>query len=104
MEHGNPVRQIQEKRHHLMNLEEKLQGRFVNRLERKKHQLAIYVERLEGLSPLKKLNQGYAFLTDAQKKPVKSVKKRNIGEQLTVSVVDGDLKVTVDEIESKVRK
>ena len=52
----------------------------------------------------KKLNQGYAFLTDAQKKPVKSVKKRNIGEQLTVSVVDGDLKVTVDEIVSKVRK
>ena len=104
VEHGNPVRQIQEKRHRLMNLEEKLQDRFVNRLERKKHQLAIYVERLEGLSPLKKLNQGYAFLTDAQKKPVKSVKKRNIGEQLTVSVVDGDLKVTVDEIESKVRK
>ena len=68
--------QILEKRHRVLDMEDKLEYLMEKRLQQKKHQLAICIEQLKGLSPLNKLSQGYAFLTDDEEKPVKETKKR----------------------------
>lgn len=69
-----------------------------SKLQIKKHQLAIMIERLKGISPLEKLSQGYAFLEqniDGRSVAVKSIKQVQEGEQLSVYVADGRIQAVV---------
>ncbi len=103
LEYANPLSQLQQKRQRLMDIEDKLERGISGKLERKKYRLAILAERLEGMSPLKKLSQGYAFLTDEQRKPIKSVKKVKKGQKLLISVTDGDIVATADDTQERSR-
>ena len=103
LERGNPKNQILEKRHRVMDMEEKLERLMEKRLQQKKHQLAIYIEQLKGLSPLNKLSQGYAFLTDEKEQPVKSIEKVKKGQSLKISVTDGDILARVEETKKQKR-
>lgn len=104
IEQGNPKNRIQEKRHRILDIEDKLERLMEKRLQQKKYQLAVYAEQLKGLSPLRKLSQGYAFLTDEKEKPVKSVKKVKEGQLLKISVTDGDILARVEETQKQTRK
>lgn len=104
IERGNPKNQIQEKRHRVLDIEDKLERLMEKRLQQRKYQLAVYAEQLKGLSPLRKLSQGYAFLTDEKEKPVKSVKKVKEGQLLKISVTDGDILARVEETKKQTRK
>ena len=42
-------------------------------LQQKRHQFALYVEKMKGLSPLEKLNQGYAYVEDKKGRPVRQI-------------------------------
>ena len=69
-----------------------------SKLQIKKHQLAIMIEKLKGISPLEKLSQGYAFLEQEQKGTsvaVKSVTQIQMGERLSVYVADGRIQAEV---------
>jgi len=103
LEYANPISQLQQKRQRLMDIEDKLERGISGKLDRKKYHLAILSERLEGMSPLKKLSQGYAFLTDEQSRPIKSVKKVEKGQKLMVSVTDGEIFATVDDTQERLR-
>ena len=103
LEHANPLSQLEQKRQRLMDIEDRLERGMIGKMERKKYRLALLAERLEGMSPLKKLSQGYAFLTDEKKRPVKSVKKVKKGQKLTVSVTDGEIFATVDDTQEHSR-
>ena len=103
LERGNPKNQILEKRHRIMDMEEKLEHLMEKRLQQKKHQLAIYIEQLKGLSPLNKLSRGYAFLTDEKERPVKSIEKLKEGQLLKISVTDGDILARVEETKKQKR-
>ena len=104
LEHASPLSQLQQKRQRLLDIEERLERNMDSHLERKKHRLAIYIERLEGNSPLKKLGQGYAYLRNGENAAVKSVNQVAVGEKLVVSVKDGDILATVDQIQSQKRE
>ena len=103
LERGNPKNQILEKRHRIMDMDEKLEHLMEKRLQQKKHQLAIYIEQLKGLSPLNKLSRGYAFLTDEKERPVKSIEKLKEGQLLKISVTDGDILARVEETKKQKR-
>lgn len=75
--------------------EEKLRIAMENRLLEKKHRMKIYIERLRGLSPLDKLQQGYAYVADAQGRTVTEVSQVQPGDALSVYVTDGRIRVTV---------
>ena len=62
----SPSNQLQDKRTYCMKLEDKLEFLMKRQLTDRKHQLAIYIEKLKGLSPLDKLGQGYAFVENGQ--------------------------------------
>lgn len=57
----------------------------------------MYIERLEGLSPLKKLNQGYSFVADGNGKAVSSIKDVRPDDNLTIHVTDGEIMAKVEE-------
>lgn len=63
----------------------------------KRHRLQMLIERMKGLSPLTKLNQGYARTEDVSGKAVTSVSDVKAGSLLRVYVRDGRIDAEVKE-------
>ena len=62
---------------------------FTQKLQEERHRLKIYLERFEGLSPLRKLNQGYAYISDDNGRNVSSVSQVSPGDSIEIAVTDG---------------
>jgi len=60
--HASPRYKLNEKQQYAADLTDKLRQGILRKLEERKHQVQLYAERLEGCSPLKKLQQGYGFI------------------------------------------
>lgn len=103
LSHQSPAFQIQQNRQYIHDMEEKLTYQMKQVLLKKKHLLAIYIEKMKGLSPLDKLSQGYAFVADESGSSVKSIKDVKQGETLTIAVVDGDIQAVVEQVSKKKR-
>lgn len=97
LKHVSPIYQIQQKRQHLIDYEEKIGTIMFNIVKEKRHTLAIYIEKLNGLSPILKLNKGYAFISDRENNIINSVEKVNIEDLINVSMLDGDIIARVEE-------
>lgn len=69
------------------------------KLEKAVAELLIKTERLEALSPLKKLTQGYGYIQSQSGSRVDSVEKTGIGELIDISLMDGKIKSRVESIE-----
>lgn len=91
----SPAGRIREKKMRLMQDEEKLQERMEGLLQRKRHELAIYIERMKGLSPLEKLNSGYSYVADEKGKNIRSVTQVQPGQRLDIIVRDGSIQAEV---------
>ena len=91
----SPMSRIREKRMLALNLEEQLQQTMKKQIMAGRHRLAIYIEKLKGLSPLDKLNQGYAYVSDEAGKTVTDVNKISVGDKLSVYVKNGRLEACV---------
>ena len=96
--HQSPAFQIQQNRQYASDLEDKLNGLMKQVLERKKHQLALYIEKMKGLSPLETLSKGYSFVTDEEGKAVKTVQTVNKGDAVSIAVKDGEIHAVVESV------
>lgn len=94
----SPENQIREKRMYLLTTEEKLIRRMEQLLQKKRHTLQLYIERMKGLSPLEKLNQGFAYV-EKEGRTVKSVGQVRPQDLLTVHVRDGRIRARVERTE-----
>jgi len=91
----SPVNQIQTKKMYLADYESKLQDIMNSKLNDRKHRLEIYAEKLSGLSPLNKISKGYAFVTDNNRKPVKTIKQVKKDDEISLIVKDGKIDAKV---------
>ncbi|MBR5579641.1 MAG: exodeoxyribonuclease VII large subunit [Lachnospiraceae bacterium] len=96
----SPESRIREKRFLCIRLEEMLQEQMRKVIEAKKYHLSIRMERLEGLSPIQKLQQGYAYVSDNKGKNIRSISQISIGEELEIFVRDGKIKARAEDISS----
>lgn len=96
--YASPAYQLKQKRQYLMDAEQKLTQQITGILREKRHKLEVYIARLEGLSPLTKLNKGYALITGEDRKPIQSVRKVRRDDVLTVSLLDGEIRTRVEEV------
>ena len=92
----SPMAKIREKKYQCIRGEELLEEAFLRVLDTKKHQLQIQIERLCGLSPLQKLQQGYSYSIDREGRNVRSISQVNPGEMLEIYVTDGKIMTKVD--------
>lgn len=92
---SSPMGRIREKRTYAMNLEERLGNSMKNKIVDKRHRLAVYIERLKGLSPLDKLNQGYSYISDEKGKKVTDIEKVSVGDGLQIYVKNGRMEAEV---------
>lgn len=91
----SPENQIREKRMQLVKLQEELQGAMEAVVAENRHRLGLYGERLEGLSPLKKLSQGFSYVEDGQGRAVTAVEQVQTGQALWIQVTDGTIEAQV---------
>lgn len=97
----NPESRLREKRTYAMNLEEKLSSLMEQSVLEQRHRLALLSGKLEGLSPVQKLSQGYSYVADAKGRPVKDAKTVQVGDTLTVHLLKGELKAAVTEVKTE---
>lgn len=95
---AHPRQKLNEQRQYLADLDSRMRIRMNSVLEESRHKLAIYIEKMKGLSPLQKLNQGYAYVTDKSGRTVRSIKDTKQGEVLDVYVTDGRVRTQVMDI------
>lgn len=85
----SPSNQILEKRQRLLELEDRLNHRMERVLTQRKHRFQMYVEKLKGLSPLEKLNQGFSYVEDERGNAVTRIAQTGPGRTLSIRVSDG---------------
>lgn len=103
LEYASPIYQIRQKRQQLMDMEQKLSHRMTAVITMKKHQLELLIEKMDGLSPLKKLSRGYSLVLNSENKVVNSLLKVKEGEDLRICLTDGDVLAKAYELVKKDR-
>jgi exodeoxyribonuclease VII large subunit len=71
-------------------------------IEKDKSRLKVLSSKIDGLSPLKRIYEGYSYITNENEKNVKSIKDVKIGENIKARVSDGYIESTVNKA-SKVK-
>lgn len=69
-----------------------------NTLRDRKEMLGVLAEKLNGMSPLKRLAEGYAFVEGPSGKALRSAKDVQTGDSIEVHLSDGTLSASVDEV------
>ena len=97
----SPSSLLLEKRQHLSDLEEDLARAMDMLMRDKKNRLALLAGRLDGLSPMKKLEGGYSYVAGADGRAINSLSQVKEGDSLSVYVTDGVMRVLVTDNEEK---
>lgn len=95
----NPENRLLQDRQQLLDLEEKLELHMNRILQDCRHSFALLANRLDAVSPLKRLAAGYAYVSDEAGVLVDSVDKAGIGDRLLIRMTDGTIISEVKEIE-----
>lgn len=91
----SPAQRVREQRQRAADLEDALRRGMRELLEDRRRRMALLIARMRGLSPLEKLAQGYACVTDVSGKRVSSVEQVREGDEIGIYVADGRLAARV---------
>lgn len=94
----SPIRTLELYTQCLDALKDKIMSLMKSRVDFYDAALSHYAMQLEAMSPLRVLGRGYAMVKNEVLEPVKSVRKINEGEKISVVMRDGTLLCTCDEI------
>ena len=95
----SPMAKLREKKFQCIRCEEILKDIMMRKIKDKKYQLQLQIERLEGVSPLQKLQQGYSYIVDEEHKNIKSISQVKKDDILKVYVTDGTILAKVEDFE-----
>ncbi len=96
----SPKNQIELKKQHIKDIENCMRAAMEKKMADTKNRFFIMAEKLNGMSPLTKLNSGYSYVSkdSAVVKSIEDVKK---GDKLKITVIDGYIAATINEIEKE---
>ena len=122
----SPANQLREKKQRLADLEDRLAERqeriFIETKRRwndqlhllrersaqitaeRRHHLELLIRQLDGLSPIRKLNQGYSYAEDESGRNIFSVDQVRPGDELLLSVTDGVIRSSVTDTRKRRRE
>ena len=92
---------LRENKEKLAPFPQQLERYMDNVLKGSKERFIRSSSRLEGLSPLKRLFEGYAFVEDTKGRGLRSVSQTAVGEELGINVIDGKISAEVKKIWKK---
>lgn len=100
----SPIHQIRQKKQGVADEEDRLRAAMERKMQDARHRMQVLVTALQGLSPLAKLNQGYAYVTDAEGVNIQKVSQVRQKDSIFVRVADGTIQAAVTQIECMERE
>lgn len=94
----SPQQQAAWQRQELAQREDALRQAMQERIREYRMQLLLDIERMKGLSPLAKLEQGMAFVTDGQGRRITRASETDKGRQIRVYLADGRVDARVEDV------
>ena len=101
--HLNPQSRLNDRRQRLMEVADRLRLGMERRIEQAKSELAIRTQQLEGVSPLRQLERGYAYVSDEDGHGVASAEQVTVGQHLFLDVKDGMIESEVTAVQKQKR-
>ena len=98
MKYHRPDEMLRQKRQFVSDMWDRLDGIISLTLERRKTKLMALSDKLNVLSPLNRLSGGYAYITDENGAPLKSISKVKTGDDIIINISDGKIITTVNEV------
>lgn len=95
IQHESPKNLINDRRMFVADMQEKMENLMRQKLVSSKHQLELYIQEMKGLSPLYKLQGGYAYVSNESGRNIKSVDELKKGEQINLAFKDGYAKAVI---------
>ncbi len=91
LERLQPQYRLNQLRQRLAETERQMGEQMQRQLQDTRNRLAVAAARLSGVSPLTKLEQGYAYVTGEKGENIKSVGQAPVGSRLTIRLSDGEV-------------
>lgn len=98
---ASPDKQMQQMQQQERFLAKRLADNINHYLKDKRNSFSKIVQQLDDYSPLKTLERGFVYTTDANSKTVSSVKQVKKNERLNLHFKDGQVEATVTKIEEE---
>ncbi|MBP3568821.1 MAG: exodeoxyribonuclease VII large subunit [Lachnospiraceae bacterium] len=95
LERVHPRYQLQQKRLRADELAEKLSMRMKDIVNRKRQKVALAAQKLKGLSPVERLEGGYAVVSLASGQVIKEISQVRPGDEIYADVTDGTITAVV---------
>ncbi len=95
---------LSDEKQSLLEMESSLGRLMRQRMEDTKNKNAIYAQKLNGLSPLRQLERGYAYVSDEEGRGVSQIAQAPAGSELQIEVTDGRIRAKVTEAVPAVRE
>ena len=101
LSYQHPRYKLQEQQQRAVDLEEKLRDCMKEKVKDARHRLAIQIERMNGVSPVRKLNQGFSYVEDQEGRVIKKVSQVRKDQKFRIHVTDGVIHASVDGVEKR---
>lgn len=82
----------------ILSMEEEMTGKMTAKLLSKKNELKVYAAKLESLSPLAKLRQGYSYVTTEDGKALTDIGQVQTGDTMKIYLQNGTVDATVNRV------
>ena len=101
---SSPENQLLQKKQYLDELSNRLQYRMQEKYTASRNRLELFIEKLNGLSPLRRLSRGYAYVEDDKGSCLTSVSQVKAGDSVKIHVTDGYIRALVQDKETIERR
>ncbi len=96
---SSPEHKLKEKRQYSDQLQQRLTAAMNSQLRENRNRLQVLAGRLDGVSPAKKLSQGYAYISNEEGKRIPDLTGVEVGKNLRIRFHDG---AAVAEVKEKI--
>ena len=97
----HPRNKLQEQQQRLAEAEDRLRNLMEQRLKEARHRLALDMEKMNGLSPIRKLNQGYSYVEKYDGNVIKDISQVKIGDRMSIYLKNVIIGAEVREIKEE---
>ncbi len=98
-----PENRLNDKRQYCADLQTRMQELMERKIMEARHRMQLGAQTLDGLSPIKKLTQGYSVVTDSNGKSVTDTTVIKPGDDLTIHVLNGEIDAKVSAVRPEER-
>ena len=95
----SPANRLNENRKRLADLEERLLLLMQQQIKDKRQKLIMLSTRLDAYSPVKKLSQGYAYVSKEDGRNIHSAADITCGDNIDIYLIDGRAKAVISEVD-----